>query len=79
MDVPEEIARACDSGLDVRLHTRDGEVLVAQVLEYDAEHVRYAVVTSSRPERYAVCDSTGFWLAMGQIERAQLLDRSRDR
>ena len=36
----------------------------------------YAVLTSSHPERYAVCDSTGFTLAIEEIERIQVLDQA---
>jgi hypothetical protein len=54
----------------VRLHTTDGEVLVANILEIDEHGIRFAVVTSSRPERYGVCDSTGFLRRWDEIERA---------
>lgn len=73
MSVSAEIARAVRTGQPVRLHTRDGEVVVARVLSYDGQRVVYSAVTSSRPERYAVCDSTGFALPLEQIERAKLL------
>ena len=54
------IARALETGQPVRLHASDGEVLVAQIISADDEEICFAVLTSSRPERYAVCDSTGF-------------------
>jgi hypothetical protein len=57
----------------VRLHLADGEVLTALVLHWDDESVLYAPLQSSRPERYAVCDSTGFAVSMTDIQRAQLL------
>jgi len=69
-EIHGEIERAQAAGKQVRLHTRDGEVVVAEVLELDAEAVVYAPLTSSRPERYAVCDSTGFRLELASIERA---------
>lgn len=75
MAVPTEIAEAHRSGQAVRLHRRDGEVLVLRVLSYDEQELEYAVYTSTHPERYAVCDSTGFILPLGEIERVQLLER----
>jgi len=72
--VAEELAKAFESGRAVRIHARDGEVLVARVLELDREAVRFAVVTSSRPERYAVCDSTGFVRRLDELERAVVLE-----
>ena len=60
-------------GTPVRLHIRDGEVLVARILETDERGIRFAVVTSSRPERYGVCDSTGFLRDWDEIERAALV------
>ena len=73
------IARALESGVPVRLHTLDGEVLVARILSYDDQEVCFAVVTSSRPERYAVCDSTGFRRAWREIERAVLVSARKQR
>ena len=70
----DEIARAFESGRAVRIHARDGEVLVARVLGLDEAELRFAVVTSSRPERYAVCDSTGFVRRFDELERAVVLD-----
>jgi len=77
--VREEVARALETGRDVRLHARDGEVLVARVLDVDGGELRFAVVTSSRPERYAVCDSTGFTLRFDELERAVLLEARDER
>jgi len=68
--VDATLAAAETSGGLVRVHLRDGEVLVARVLQLDARELVYAVVRSSRPERYAVCDSTGFRVERSQIERA---------
>jgi hypothetical protein len=67
------IARAADTGQPLRVHTRDGEVLVARVLHHDERELHYLVETSSRPERYGVCDSTGFVLRLDSIERVALL------
>jgi hypothetical protein len=72
--VEDELAEAFERGKPVRIHALDGEVLVARVLELDREGVRFAVVTSSRPERYAVCDSTGFVLRFDELERAVVLE-----
>lgn len=68
------MARAFETGRSVRLHARDGEVLVARILAFDEQELRFAVVTSSRPERYAVCDSTGFLRRFDELERAVVLD-----
>jgi len=73
------IARALETGQPVRLHVQDGEVLVARILSYDELAIRFAVVTSSRPERYAVCDSTGFRRAWHEIERAVLVSARKQR
>ncbi len=73
MSVPEEIVTAAGSGQPIRLHTRDGEVLVARVLQFDERELRYLVLTSSRPERYAVCDSTGFPLPIDELQMVVLL------
>ncbi len=77
MQVPSEIVRASETGQPVRVHTREGEVLVARVLRFDESEFVYAVLTSSRPERYAVCDSTGFVLAISEIEKVRLLEEPR--
>ena len=73
------MARAFETGRSVRLHARDGEVLVARILAFDELELRFAVVTSSRPERYAVCDSTGFLRRFDELERAVVLDPPDDR
>lgn len=75
-DPRDVLAEAAGSGRAVRVHTRDGEVLVARVLECGPEELVYAVITSSRPERYAVCDSTGFTLPLQSVERAEVLARA---
>ncbi len=75
MSVPAELLRAREAGKVVRLHRRDGEVLVAQVLGLGEDELVCAVLTSSHPERYAVCDSTGFCLALEEITRIQVLDQ----
>jgi hypothetical protein len=72
--IHDDLARAFESGRPVRIHARDGEVLVARVLQVDPEAVRFAVVTSSRPERYGVCDSTGFVRRLDELERAVVLE-----
>ncbi len=76
MSVPAELERAREAGKTVRVHRQDGEVLVAQVLRCGELELVYAVLTSSHPERYAVCDSTGFTLAIAEIERIQVLDQA---
>lgn len=73
MDIAEDLARAGRTGQPVRVHTRDGEVLVARVLSWDGRELVYAALQSSHPERYGVCDSTGFSLRQDAIERTQLL------
>jgi hypothetical protein len=73
------IARALETGDPVRLHLHDGEVLVARILSYDEHELRFAVVHSSRPERYGVCDSTGFCRAWHELERAVLLSGGKQR
>ena len=73
------IARALETGQPVRLHATDGEVLVARILSTDDEEICFAVVTSSRPERYAICDSTGFRRPWCEIERAVLVSARKQR
>jgi hypothetical protein len=75
VSVPNELIRAREAGKPVRVHRLDGEVLVAQVLRCEDGELLYAVLTSSRPERYAVCDSTGFTLDLAEIERVQVLEQ----
>ena len=67
------VARALERGQPVRLHARDGEVVVARILSFDELEVRFAVLRSTRPERYAVCDSTGAQRRWDELERAVLL------
>jgi hypothetical protein len=57
----------------LRLHLHDGEVVTLRVLDWDGAAVLYAPLTSSHPERYAVCDSTGYSVPLDAIERAQLM------
>ena len=64
---------AAATGRSVRMHLSDGEVVVARVLHVDGNEVVYAALQSSRPERYAVCDSTGARARLDQIERAVLV------
>jgi hypothetical protein len=73
----DEVATALQTGRPVRLHLRDGEVVVARIVDFDAEELRFAPIQSSRPERYAVCDSTGFVLSFADLERAVLLSEPR--
>jgi hypothetical protein len=68
VDVREQLSEAVRSGEKVRVHT-DDEVAVVRVLRVDAESVLYAPITSSRPERYAVCDSAGFELPLAAVVR----------
>ncbi len=73
------IARALETGQPVRLHVSDGEVLVAKILSCDDQEICFAVVSSSRPERYAICDSTGFRRSWSEIERAVLVSARKQR
>ena len=67
------IASAHREGKAVRIQRRDGEELVVRVLHHDVQTLVYAVYTSTHPERYAVCDSTGFTVPLAEIERVQML------
>ncbi len=69
----DTIAEAARTGTPVRMHLADGEVVVARILGQDPDQVLYVAVTSSRPEKYAVCDSTGFTVPFHEIDRVQLL------
>ena len=69
MSVPEPVVRARETGEPLRVHTKEGEVLVARVLSYDETELICLVLRSSRPERYAVCDSTGSAIPFSAIER----------
>lgn len=64
---------AAATGGSVRLHLDDGEVVVARVLHVEDDEVVYAALQSSRPERYAVCDSTGVHTPLDRVERAVLV------
>ena len=75
MEIPAAIIEAERSGRTLRLHRSDGEVLVLQVLAYDETELVYAVLTSTHPERYGVCDSTGFRLPLVEITSLHLLNR----
>jgi len=77
--VEDLVARALRSGESLRLHLREGEVLVAQVLGAGDGRVRCRVLTSSRPENHAHCDSTGLDLALTEIQRAAVLAPGRER
>ena len=72
-DVATDLERAAETGQPIRIHTADGEVLVARVLNCDETELVYTVITSSRPERYAVCDAIGFSIPRHAIEATQLL------
>ena len=73
-DSPRELLEsAAETGRSVRIHLRDGEVVVARVLGVDGDVLVYAALQSSRPERYAVCDSTGARTRLDTIERAVLV------
>lgn len=77
-DTESVLREAARTGASVRLHIADGEVLVAHIVDPGPEEVVYRVVTSSRPEKYAFCDATGFSVPREAIDRASLL-RSRKR
>ena len=71
--VAQDLLRAADTGQPIRIHTADGEVIVARTLNCDDEELVYAVITSSRPERYAVCDSVGFSIPRHAVHKTRLL------
>lgn len=77
--VEDLIQRALESGAPLRLHVRDGEVLVAQVLAAGEGRLRCRVLTSSRPENHASCDSLGLELGIADIARAAPADPRRYR
>ena len=56
----------------LRIQRSDGERILARVLGLDGDVLLYAVSTSTHPERYGVCDSTGFRLPLREIESAAL-------
>ena len=70
-----QVENAERSGDSLRLHFRDGEVAVVRVLGYEDDRLVYAPITSSRPERYAVCDSTGFIAEYAKLERISVPKR----
>ncbi len=72
-DARDTIAAAGRTGTPVRMHIADGEVVVARILGQDSDQVLYIAVTSSRPEKYAVCDSTGFTVSFSEIDRVQIV------
>jgi len=65
----DQISHAAATGVALRVHTVDGEVAVVRVLDCDDRELWYRVVSSSRPERYGVCDATAFSLPLHAIER----------
>jgi len=73
-EAKRELDQAAASGQPIRIHTRDGEVLVARVLNCDQDEVVYVVVTSSRPEKYAICDATGFAIPLQEVAKTRLLE-----
>jgi hypothetical protein len=77
--IEDQVLASLESGAPLRLHARDGEVLVVQVIAAGGGRLRCRVLTSSRPENHASCDSPGFELAIGDIERAAPLDPARYR
>ena len=83
MDPPAGPAAAVSEALEealrgqkaLRIERDDGEVIVAQVLRYETRALFYAVYTSTHPERYGVCDSTGFRLDLAEIRTVEILER----
>jgi hypothetical protein len=74
MEAPRDVLqRAVETGGSVRMHLRDGEVVLARVLHVDQDEVVYAALQSSHPERYAVCDSTGARARLDDVARAVLV------
>jgi hypothetical protein len=69
----EVLQNAVETGRSVRIHLDDGEVVVARVLSVDHHEVVYAALQSSRPERYAVCDSTGARARLDTVAQVVLL------
>jgi hypothetical protein len=77
--VEELIEKSLRSGAPLRIHVRGGEVLVAQVLASGEGRARFRVLTSSRPENHANCDSLGLDLGLEEITRAAPVDPKRHR
>ena len=73
--VSEALEEALRSQKALRIEREDGEVIVAQVLRYETRALFYAVYTSTHPERYGVCDSTGFRLDLTEICKVEILDQ----
>jgi len=72
---PSEVIEAAqDSDRPLRILRSDGEEILAKVLGRDGDVLLYAVYTSTHPERYGVCDSTGFRLPLREIQSASLSD-----
>ena len=81
MHKPEELAalrlaleEATEAETPVRIQRTDGEEILARVLGRDGDVLLYAVYTSTHPERYGVCDSTGFRLSLTEISSIALSD-----
>ena len=72
-DTAAVIQEAARTGRAVRLHIVDGEVLVARIMDPGPAEVVYAVVTSSRPEKYAFCDATGFAVPLDAVQKASFV------
>jgi len=77
--IEELIERSLASGAPLRLHVRGGEVLVAQVLAAGEGRLRCRVLTSSRPENHANCDSLGLELGLEDIAKAAPVSADRYR
>ena len=75
MAVSELIQRGARSGQAIRVYLTDGEEIVARVLNHDEDQLVYLVETSTHPERYAVCDSTGFVVEIARIARVEELSK----
>ena len=73
-DARASLTRAHEERKALRIARADGEEIVARLLAYDAETLTIAVHTSTHPERYAVCDSTGFELALAEVLEVEVLD-----
>lgn len=68
------IEEAQKAGKPLRILRSDGEEILAKVLGREGEVLLYAVYTSTHPERYGICDSTGFRLPLREIQSAVLSD-----
>lgn len=77
MDKPapsEVIEAAQHADRPLRILRSDGEEILAKVLGRDGDVLLYAVYTSTHPERYGVCDSTGFRLPLREIQSVTLAE-----